>query len=126
MLRNNKGQWSLIEILVVVAIIAVASVVIYPRYVGGGSHGTGGGKHADPPAPMERAQGIECTSNLGQIRAAINMYQSSNGSYPASLDDLKTNGVTASISKCPVSGTPYQYDAATGKVSCATPGHEKF
>lgn len=125
-LRNNRGQWSLIEFLVVLAIIAVAAAAIYPRYVGGGSHSTAAGQRPDPPAPMERAEGVECTSNLGQIRAAINMYQSSNGSFPASMDDLRSNGVTSSISSCPVSKKPYAYDASTGKVSCVTPGHEKL
>lgn len=122
MLRNRRGQWALIELLVVVAIIAAAAYYVYPRYLTGGPSHT----KTDPPTVLERAQGMECGSNLSQIRAAIHMYQSSNEKFPATLEDMKSHGVDKSISTCPISGTPYTYDPSTGKVWCTTPGHQKF
>lgn len=120
MLRNNRGQWAIIEIVVVMAIIVVAAWYFYPKYIGEPGQGI---QNGGPATPKERAESVECQSNLTQVRAAINMYQQSNEQYPASLADMSE---VNSISKCPISEVPYSYDPGTGRVWCTTPGHEQY
>ena len=120
MLRNNRGQvGTLIEILVVVTIIVVAGLWISNSYLGAGK------KAGDGPAtPTERAQGVDCANNLHQIRTAIDLYRQEKEKPPASLQDLR--GLSESMFKCSVSGTPLSYDPSTGRVWCTTPGHESY
>jgi len=126
MLRNNRGQWALIEIVVVVALILVIGYFVYPRMISGRGNGAANLSNvtskSDATAPMGRAYSVQCQNNLTQLRAGISMYQQSNQKFPDSLADLGLN----SIVKCPNTGVPYTYDPTTGKVSCATPGHEKY
>ncbi|MDH7482266.1 MAG: type II secretion system protein [Armatimonadota bacterium] len=123
MLRNNRGQLLLIEILVVVAILMLIGYFIIPRYLGERSspeEGTVAG-------PKERAESVECMNNLRNIRAAIEMYrQTGEGKFPTTLAELESSGVSESIRKCPVSGKEYKYDPSTGTVSCTYPGHERY
>ena len=123
MLRNNRGQiFTIIELLVVVVIILGAGYWVATNYL---SPSKKAGK-TTVATPMGRAVGVDCQNNLQQIRYAINMYQQSDDKQPAALTDLKSYGVTETLNKCPTSGKPYSYDAAQGKVWCATPGHEKY
>lgn len=123
MLRNNRGQWALVEIIVVVAIIVVLASIMLPKYLGGPGKGI---KNGGPPTPKERASGVECMSNLNQVRGAINMYQQSNENFPSSLSELSSYGVSNELSICPVMKTPYSYDPAAGRVWCTTGTHEKY
>lgn len=79
-----------------------------------------------PGLAQQQARGVECRSNLNQIRQAIQMYLTSEESFPPNLSALSSYGVTPSLRQCPVSGYPYQYDPRTGKVWCMTPGHQGF
>jgi len=115
-LRNCRG-FALIELLVVLVIILILA---------GGYFGLRGkGKASEKSVPvraMQKAESVECQSNLSQIRQNVMMETQTGEAPPARID----TGVTASISKCPVSGKPYGYDPQTGKVWCTTPGHEKY
>jgi type II secretory pathway pseudopilin PulG len=129
MLRNNRGQWAIIELIVVVAIIGILAYVYYPSLMGQGNAlpGKGGGvMHGGPATPMERANGVACQSNLEQIRAAIMSYKTANDKFPDSLKDLTREGVSDEITKCPISKVEYSYDPTTGRVWCTTPTHEKY
>lgn len=125
--ERGIGGVSLIGILVVVAILVYLGVQMIPRQTGTGIRGTtaSSGKAA---TPIQRAHSVECQSNLNQIRQAITMYRTTNERPPASLADLKTMGVTASILSCPVGGSRYAYwyDPRTGRVGCRYPGHERY
>ncbi|HEY3298486.1 MAG TPA: hypothetical protein VGK34_07515 [Armatimonadota bacterium] len=124
MLRNNRGQTlAIIEIVVVVAIIVILGSILLPRYLGSGKNVS---EKGHVPAPKERAESVECSTNLYQVRAAITSYQQTNEGFPASLADLSSLGVTEELTRCPVSHKPYVYDASQGIVSCTTPGHEKY
>jgi len=113
----------LVGILVSIAILAVLLMVwLY--------HGTGssGANSAPPPASRvgevrQAAESVECRNNLSQIRAAIQMRTTTEGTYPASLQEL---GLPATMLSCPVSGQAYQYDPNTGQVRCPTPGHMSY
>ena len=133
-LFNNKGN-SLIGILIVTAIIAVG-VLYFAGLLGNGKSGNGlfGNRKVDTMKDysnsqkatvygqsMDAAKAVECQSNIGQIRQAINMYVQSNGQNPASLQELN---LPQSMLVCPVSKKPINYDPQTGRVTCPT--HPNF
>ncbi len=122
-LRDNRGQWAIIEIVVVVAIIVIAAYFLLPGYIGGGKGKNGPDR---VHTPIGQAESVDCRNNLNQIRNAIEMEKSSGeeGRVPASLADLGPS--MSAVTKCPISGKEYTYDASTGRVSCSTPGHEGY
>jgi hypothetical protein len=121
--RNNRGQGSIIALIVVLAIIAVLAYALMPRYLTGGGQDNKTGK---APTPVQRAEGIDCRNNLYQVRSAIRMYQDMNERPPATLAELSSSGISSEMLKCSVSGRPYGYDPSRGAVWCTTPGHEKY
>lgn len=114
---QSRRGFSLVEILVVVAILALLAAFLMPRYLS--SSKTAGGKTI--PSPMQRAHGVECTNNLAQIRQALQIAAGADEeNRPKSLSELH---LPASMLVCPVGGEPYQYNPATGQVRCLHPGH---
>ncbi len=130
LLRDNRGQWGIVALIVTVALMAVFAYLLWPTYMGNSTPGIGqksqGVMNGGPATPLERGQGIECANDLQQIRSAINMYKQSNEQAPASLSDLSSYGITGEMLRCPISKQPYSYDPSQGMVYCTTPGHEKF
>ena len=121
--QRRSGFWALIEILIVCLIIAAAVswYLTSQKTVGAVAGGNTAGYKSTtvPGVAKERAEGVVCQNNLQQLRAAIAMYQSNNGTLPATLQDLNA-GVPL---QCPVGGEPYTYDPTTGQVHCTHPGH---
>lgn len=136
-LSNESGQWTLIGILLAMAIIVVLVLVLFARdsaispesrleqaaeesgvevQVQPGQTGVG--------AVMDKSKEPICRSNLQQIRLHVQIVQGQSGQFPPMLDERKVGA--GSILACPVSGQQYSYDPATGVVKCATPGHEQF
>jgi prepilin-type N-terminal cleavage/methylation domain-containing protein len=130
-MRSFRG-FVLIEILVVVALIAVAAGAYFawysPRRAKQLKEAVEAGEPTAVPGAgetvlgqaLQKAQSMECANNLSQLRQAIQMSVSDTGAYPASLQDLNM----PSLSACPVTGQPYQYDPATGTVKC--PAHPQY
>ena len=101
--------------------------IMFAMYFGGGGAqnpaGPGGGSPATTlGGAKQRAGDTVCRNNLSQLRAAISIQAGTTGVNPPSLDGLQA-GVSSS---CPVGGEPYEYDSATGKVTCVHPGHEGY
>ncbi|MEP6757488.1 MAG: type II secretion system protein [Chthonomonadales bacterium] len=113
--------FSLVEILVVLAILVAMSAFIVPRLVGKASIVNG----KKVPTPMSRAHDTECISNIRSVRQAIAVAKTSETEEknPASLSELK---LPAEILKCAEGHQPYVYDPRTGEVHCPQIGHEKF
>ena len=111
--------FSLVEILVVVALLAIVGAGLTYHYVGAG----GPGDKAQPP--MTRARATVCMENLRSVRQAIAAAQMSDpdGKYPKALEAL---GLPAEVVRCDVGHEPYAYDPGTGQVSCVHPGHEGY
>ncbi|HIE52110.1 MAG TPA: type II secretion system protein [Armatimonadetes bacterium] len=119
--RKLRGQTLVGLLVVIVILLGLAYWFFYPH----GQRGKGGEATPVPQAAMERASGLECKSNLLQIRQAIQMYQMTGQGNPPNLKALNL-GVGEEFFRCPVGGEPYQYDPRTGKVRCVHPGHEQF
>lgn len=114
----RRQGFALVELLVVVVIVAALVVA----YVGFRGRSEKAGPETVPAKAIQKAESVECQSNLSQIRQLLQMEAMDSEQYPARIDQ----GATASISKCPVSGKPYSYNPQTGQVWCTTPGHEKY
>jgi general secretion pathway protein G len=68
----HRSGFTLIEILVVLAILAALLSVATPRYFGS----------------VDRSRETVLKQNLFQIREALDKYYADTGKYPATLDDL--------------------------------------
>ena len=93
---------------------------LLPRYLGSGKNSTVG---RTIQAPVQRAQGTVCMSNLQQIRAGITMAQQGEERFPASLRDLR---LPQEMLACPDSKQAYVYDPNTGRVGCPYPPHQRY
>jgi prepilin-type N-terminal cleavage/methylation domain-containing protein len=105
--------FSLVEILLVVAILAILAYFLLPHLLGGKDGLTG----KKITAPKQRAQQVVGVTYTYQINQAIQMYRGDHdGQNPPSLADLKTYGVTDEMMLDPVTHQPLMYNPATGSV----------
>lgn len=124
-LRRSREGFSLIEILVVVVILMALAAFLLPRYLTGGK--TESGKKVE--SPMQRAHSVDCMNNLRQIRSAYQMAVTTGGEdeqRPQTLAELRPQGISETMTVCPVGKEPYQFDPSTGNTRCPHPGHETF
>ena len=127
---GNRGNWTLIGLLVTAAIVAVAAVYL----VGSGSLMSvkSDNKLLDKSSTkktvvgrsIDTAKAEVCRQQLDQIRTGIVNYKAVNGSEqnPATFKDIGL-GVSNTFYQCPVSMQSYVYDPAIGKVTCPTHPH---
>lgn len=131
MKRNNKGNWTLIGMLVAIVIVGVVAAMMFT----GGNMSTVkkdsslvdqySKKQTVYGKAMDKAKGEDCRQRLNQVRTAIQNEKavSTTEGNPKSLNDL---GLSPGYLKCPVGGQNYIYDPATGTVRCPYPGHANF
>jgi hypothetical protein len=115
---------TLVGLLLVVAIIAILAVVMM-------SGGFGPAKstrkdnlgHTTLGSTKLDALDDVCRMQLGQVRQAIQIHQTSDDQFPASLNEL---GLGKEQIECPIDHKQYDYDPSTGTVKCKHPGHENY
>lgn len=111
--RRRASAFSLIEMLVVVAIIAILASILLPRLLTGGKDANG----KKVAAPRERAQQAAGVEYIGQINQAIAMYKMDHEDQnPPNLQELKAYKVTDDMLLDPVTHKPLAYDPQSGRV----------
>ena len=127
--KTRRSGQTLVATLITIAIILVLVVVLFK---GSGAFGLGKQASARPDGKgttiigqvMYDAKDDVCRSNLGQVRAAIQVYESTNDDKPP--ETLQETKIGSDFYRCPVGHEPYQYDPVTGLVHCIHPGHDKY
>jgi hypothetical protein len=123
--------YTLVATLITVVILLLLGMVVLSGGLGGTySQNTGAKAREDGlgnnmPSYMKlKAVDTQCRSNVGQARQAVAIARLDNGDQlPASLDEVKLG---EQFLQCPIGKEKYEYDAATGNVTCPHPGHEKY
>lgn len=88
-IRRRSGGFTLIELMIVIAIIAILAAILVPNFI------------------RARAQGqlTACKSNLKNIGTAMEMYSTDwSGKYPSGIGSLTPNYLKT-IPICPAEGT---------------------
>jgi general secretion pathway protein G len=85
-LSHLRSGFTLIEMLVVMAIVALLLTVALPRYFGS----------------IDKAKEVALKENLQVIRAGIDKYYADKGRYPEALDDLVTQKYLRSVPVDPI------------------------
>lgn len=103
--RRARRGFTLIELMIVVAIIGILAAVAVPSFI-----------DATDEARVARIQ-----ADLSTIGAAVEIYYAKNGRYPSTLDDLVAdadgrNGYLRAKPKPPVDGGSYTL-GANGEVT---------
>jgi len=109
----KRSGFTLIEVLVVIAVIAILAALIVPRLLGAG----------------RQARESILKANLKTIRSMLDAYELQQGKYPKALADLTTTKNKSSqpyldeIPMDPITGlAEYDYDPETGEVHSKAEG----
>lgn len=105
MLRRFEAEegFSLLELMMVVAIIGVLVGIAVVSYA----------------ISVRSSKETACRANLRIIEGQVLQYQDRYGESSPSLTDLVPEFIESSDSlRCPETGEPYDYDHASGAVSC--------
>jgi type IV pilus assembly protein PilA len=98
--KNNKKGFTLVELMVVVAIIGILVAIAVPIY----------------NASQDRAKANACKANLRTINGAISMYTANNdGALPADIAALKSGGYLQTEPKCPSDNDAYTIEGNMAK-----------
>ena len=109
--KHQRGQWTLVGLLVSLAVIAILSAWYYAKILKPQA-----GSHNGKPAAEQQAYGAVCSEYQSQITQAVTMYKSDhNDRPPRSFAALKQYGATDDIVKA--EGCQFQLDAFTGTVT---------
>lgn len=117
-MRRSPG-FTLVELMVVLAIIALLISIVAPNYVGRERH----------------AEEAVLEQDLAVMRDALDKHYADSGRYPASLDELVAKHYLRSIPKDPFTGSSSTWvavppeDARKGNVwdvHSAAKGYEKY
>lgn len=131
---NNRGNWSLIGLLVTLAIVIAAAAYFMGKAPAGGPSTVGKNtsvldsqskKGTVFGKAIDTGKATDCREHLNQIRLGIAAYKASatDDRNPQSFKDIGLS-VGMDYFQCPMSNVPYTYDPATGTVKCQT--HNTF
>jgi competence protein ComGC len=103
--------FGMIAVVFSLLIVAATVFIAFSLYTGQGKLG-----EEDIRIPVERARSVECEAQIRKVKIQVDLYQFDNGRYPERLSVL--DDLTVTDLCCPVTGSPYDYDAGSGTVSC--------
>lgn len=105
-MKHHKRGFTLIELIVVMAIIALLASLVAPRYF----------------RSVDNAREATLRTSLNVMRDAIDKYLGDRGRYPDSLDDLVQRGYLRQVPPDPVTGQPDSWQMLPPPADSATPG----
>lgn len=105
--RNGMAAIALIIALVIIGIIVIAALSVY-------TSGTQDKERVE--STIERTRNVQCFSQIRRVEMSIQMYRYEHGHFPQHLSDL--DDMSERDFYCPVTGSPYDYDANTGTLTC--------
>lgn len=89
MLRHKRDGFTLVELMVVMAIIAMLLAIASPRYFNG----------------VDKSKEAVLHENLALTRQALDKYFSDNAKYPDALDELVSKKYLRSLPVDPITGS---------------------
>jgi len=107
---------ALISIILSLLIIAIIILTALMLYRGGQTHETG-----PVTTPIEKGKAVQCLAQVRRVETAVQMYRAEQGAFPPHLNEL--TDLAEEDYYCPVTDSPYDYNPATGKVTC--PDHPR-
>jgi competence protein ComGC len=110
------GGFGIVVLVLSLLVVAAAVFIALSLYTGQSSVGS-----ENITTPVERARSIECEAQIRKVKMQLQLYRYENDRYPESLGSLE--GLSATDFCCPVTSSPYDYDAGSGLVSC--PDHKR-
>lgn len=91
--RKKEGGFTLIEMLVVMAIVALLLTIAVPRYFGS----------------LDRSRDVALQENLRVLRVTIDKYYADKGRYPETLDDLVESRYLRAVPVDPVTESTHTW-----------------
>lgn len=132
---NNRGNWTLIGLLVTLVVVIVGAALLMGKMPAGGPSTVTkkNGSVLDSKSQkktvfgkaIDTGKATDCKERLNQIRLGILAYKTTgtDDRNPASFKDIGLS-VGMDYFQCPMALKPYTYDPATGVVKC--PVHTDF
>jgi hypothetical protein len=107
---KRRGQWSLIGLLLCLAIMVTLASIVYPQVAARHS------QPGEPRTPIERGYGTACAEYTSQLNMASQMYRAEHDDRsPTRLEQLKKYNVTDDMIHA--EGCYFVIDPETGNVS---------
>ena len=122
--RAGRG---LVEVLVVVTVVLVLTLMWAKGGIGtsdGGSDRPDGEGKTLVGRSLLAGKDTKCRSNIRQMRMSIEI--SRDPTTDRAVGTLAAIGLGEEFYTCAVGGETYEYDGATGDISCPHPGHDKY
>lgn len=106
---NKQAGFTLLELLITLSLLAILVCIVVATYV----------------VSTSRARDSACKANLKILEKAVMEYRIDLGHWPAQMTDLKPDYIRGNFTFKDPEGADYNYDPATGEVSCPIAAHNQ-